>query len=166
MKLFTFEQLSQILELRDTDRMTDEMIFNSTYSFVEKYIGFCFEEKNYQELQTVRDSKVFLNQPFISDVSDITNLNTKVKVDYCVVDHKPSVIHLLTSECDGHVLFINYNAGFTTETFPAELKEAIIKLFIIKKNDFLNKLGNQENEDFVLPDDIKSVCNIYRRKSL
>ena len=158
--------MAEILELKDTDRITDEMIFDSAYAFVESYTGLCFEEKNYQELQTVRESKVFLNQPFISDVADITNMNTKVKVDYCVVDHKPSVIHLLTSECDGHVLFINYNAGFTTETFPAELKEAIIKLFIIKKNDFLNKLGNQETENFVLPDDIKSVCYIYRRKSL
>ena len=67
---------------------------------------------------------------------------------------------------EGHVLFLNYNAGFIEDTLPADLKEAIIKLFMLKKKEFLKMQNNPEITEFVMPSDIKTVINVYGRKSL
>ena len=67
---------------------------------------------------------------------------------------------------EGHVVFLNYNAGFLPLTFPADLKETIVKLFILKKKDFLKKQNEPESTTFEIPADIQSVINIYRRKCL
>ena len=66
---------------------------------------------------------------------NITDMNTKQHVPNCIIDGRK--IFLLSAEYENHVLFLNYNAGFTPETLPADLKETIIKLFLIKKKEFI-----------------------------
>ena len=134
MNPFTFEELQKILELKATEIATDELIFNSTITFVENILGFELKDKNYNELQTVRDNKVLTKQDNITEMVNIIDMNTKQKVPNCVINGR--TIFFISPEYEGHVLFLNYNAGFTPDTLPADLKEALIKIFLIKKNDF------------------------------
>lgn len=169
MKLFTFEDISNILNLASSERITDKLIFNSTYSIFEKYIGFNIEEKNYNEIQTVRDNKVLINEINITEMIQIVDMNTKEKIANCVIDSNNKTVFLLSCNYEGHVLFLNYNAGFTKETFPENLKEAITNLFILKKNDFLNKqnqIETKDNLETMIPNDIKEVFDMYSKKRL
>ena len=95
---------------------------------------------------------------------NIIDMTTKLRVPNCVIDGRR--ILFIDPKLEGHVVFLNYNAGFLETTFPADLKEAIIKLFILKKKEFLKMQNNPEVTEFVIPSDIQAVINIYRRKSL
>lgn len=164
---FPFEELQKILELNADEIDTDNLIFNATLSFVEKNLGFNIEDKNYNELQTVKDCKVYTEQEHISEMVNIIDMNTKERVPNCVIDEKRNIVFLLSSQYENHVLFLNYNAGFTRDSLPADLKEAVIKLFIIKRNDFFNKMNNCETEsNGNIPEDIQNIFNIYKRKCL
>ena len=164
MKPFTFEELQKILELNADEIDTDILIFNATFTFLEKVLGYTLEDKNYNELQTVKDCQVFTDHENISEMINIIDMNTKLRVPNCVIDGQRII--LLDPKLEGHVLFLNYNAGFLEDTLPADLKEAIIKLFIFKKKEFLKMQNNPEVTEFVIPSDIQAIINIYRRKSL
>ena len=165
MNPFTFEELQKILELKATEIATDELIFNSTITFVENILGFELKDKNYNELQTVRDNKVLTKQDNITEMVNIIDMNTKQKVPNCVINGR--TIFFISPEYEGHVLFLNYNAGFTPDTLPADLKEALIKIFLIKKNDFYKKINYETSDaEYFIPKDIQNVLDIYKRKSL
>ena len=107
---------------------------------------------------------VFTEQENITEMVNIIDMNTKLRIPHCVIDGKR--ILFIDTSLEGHVVFLNYNAGFLPLTFPADLKEAIIKLFIFKKKDFIKKQNENENTTFEIPADIQSVINLYRRKCL
>ena len=161
---FPFEELQKILELKDTELITDELLFKSTISYIEKLLDYSLEDKNYNELQTVKDCKVYTNQDNITEMVNIIDMNTKLRVPHCVIDGRR--ILLLDTKLEGHVLFLNYNAGFTQEDFPADLKEAIVKLFLIKKKEFVKHTNNEDITDSEIPQSVQNVINIYRRKTL
>ena len=164
LKPFTFEELQKILELNADEIDTDILIFNASLSYVENLLGFQLEDKNYNELQTVKDCQVFTDHENISEMINIIDMNTKLRVPNCVIDGQRII--LLDPKLEGHVLFLNYNAGFLEDTLPADLKEAIIKLFILKKKEFLKLQNDPETTAFEIPSDIQSVINRYRRKRL
>lgn len=164
MKPFSFEELQKILELNAEEIDTDILIFNATLSFVESLLGYQLDDKNYNELQTVKDCQVFTDHENISEMINIIDMTTKLRVPNCVIDGRR--ILFIDPKLEGHVVFLNYNAGFLETTFPADLKEAIIKLFILKKKEFLKLQNIPENTPFEIPSDIQTVINLYRRKSL
>lgn len=164
LKPFTFEELQKILELNAEEIDTDIFIFNATLSFVESLLGYQLDDKKYNELQTVKDCQVFTDHENISEMINIIDMTTKLRVHNCVIDGRRIIF--IDPKLEGHVVFLNYNAGFLETTFPADLKEAIIKLFILKKKEFLKLQNNPEVTEFVIPSDIQAVINIYRRKSL
>ncbi len=165
MNPFTFEELQKILELKATELVTDELIFNATLTLVENILGFELKDKNYNELQTVLDSKVFTKQDNITEMVNIIDMNTKQKVPNCVINGR--TIFFISPEYEGHVVFLNYNAGFTSDTLPADLKEALIKIFLIKKSDFYKKINYETNDsEITIPRDIQNILDIYKRKSL
>ena len=71
MNPFPFEELQKILELNATELTTDELIFNSTITYLERLLGYQLADKNYNELQTIRDCKVYTNQNHISEMINI-----------------------------------------------------------------------------------------------
>ena len=164
MNPFPFEELQKRLELKDTELITDELIYNSVMTTLEKALGYPLEDKNYNEIQTVKDCQVFTDHENISEMINIIDMTTKLRVPNCVIDGRRIIFIDPKLEC--HVVFLNYNAGFLEATLPADLKEAIIKLFILKKKEFLKLQNNPEVTEFVIPSDIQSVINIYRRKRL
>ena len=163
MNPFPFEELQKILELNATELTTDELIFNSTITYLERLIGYQLVDKNYNELQTIKDCKVYTNQNHISEMINIIDMNTKLRVPNCVIDGR--TIHFIDPKLEGHVVFLNYNAGFTEETFPADLKEVIIKLFLLKKEEFIKQQNNEDVVSFEIPRDIQNVIDLYRRKN-
>lgn len=164
MNPFPFEELQKILELNPTELVTDELIFNSVISNLEKQLGFSLADKNYNEIQTVIDNKVYTENDNITEMINIIDMNTKQRVPNCVINGRE--IFLLSTEYENHVLFLNYNAGFSSETFPADLKEAVLKLFMIKKKDLIKQANNEDNEFSETPKEIQNIIDIYRRKSL
>lgn len=83
---------------------------------------------------------------------------------HCVIDGRR--ILLLDTKLEGHVLFLNYNAGFKPETFPADLKEVIIKIFLLKKKEFIKQTNNEDIQFTETPQEILNIINTYRRKTL
>ena len=163
MSPFTFEELQKILELKDTELITDEILFKSTISYIEKLLDYPLEDKNYNELQTVRDCNVYTNQDNITEMVKIIDMNTNLRVPHCIIDGR--TIFLLDTKLEGHVLFLNYNAGFLQATMLADLKEAIIKLFLLKKKEFIKQQNHEEDCSFEIPKDIQNTLDIYRRKT-
>ncbi len=164
MKPFTFEELQKILELKADDIDTDILIFDATISYIERLLGYQLDDKNYNELQTVKDCQVFTEHENISEMINIIDMNTKLRVPNCVIDGQRII--LLDPKLEGHVLFLNYNAGFTVSTLPADLKEAIIKLFLLKKTVFIKQINHEKETDFEIPSDIQNIIDIYGRKCL
>lgn len=161
---FTFEELQKILELNPTDLVTDELIFNSVISNLEKQLGYSLADKNYNEIQTVKDHKVYTENDNITEMINIIDMNTKQRVPNCIINGRE--IFLLSTDYENHVLFLNYNAGFTAEDFPADLKEAIVKLFLLKKKEFVKQTNNEDLQFSETPQEILNIINIYRRKTL
>lgn len=161
---FSFEELQKILELKADEIHTDLLIFNATISNIENLLGYQLSDRNYNELQTVKDCHVFTDHEHISEMINIIDMTTKMSVPNFVIDGQR--ILFIDPKLEGHVVFLNYNAGFTEDTLPADLKEAIIKLFLLKKAEFIKQINNDPEEGFEIPADIKSVIYIYRRKCL
>ena len=164
MKPFTFEELQKLLELNANEIDTDILIFNATLTHIEKLLGYSLEDKNYNESQTVKDCMVYTDHEHISEMINIIDMTTKMSVPNFVIDGQQ--ILFIDPKLEGHVVFLNYNAGFTEDTLPADLKEAIIKLFLLKKAEFIKQINNEAESSFEIPADIKSVIYIYRRKCL
>ncbi|MBR1639776.1 MAG: hypothetical protein IJ688_10365 [Treponema sp.] len=160
---FPFEELQKILELKDTELLTDELLFNSVMTTLEKKLGFSLEDKNYNEIQTVKDHKVYTDNDNITEMVNIIDMNTKERVPNCIINGRE--IFLLSTEYEEHVLFLNYNAGFTPEDFPADLKEVIIKLFLLKKKEFIKTQNHEDDYSFEIPQDVQNIIDIYRRKN-
>ena len=161
---FPFEELQKILELKDTELITDELIYNSVITHLEKTLGYPLEDRNYNELQTIQDCKVYTNQDNITEMVNIIDMNTKERVPNCVIDGR--TIYFINPRLEGHVVFLNYNAGFTEENFPADLKEVIIKLFIIRKKDFLKQINEPDCESYEVSADVEKIIHSYKKKSL
>ena len=164
MQPFPFEELQKILELKDTELITDELIFNSVMTTLEKTLGYPLEDKNYNEIQTVKDCQVFTNYDNITEMINIVDMNTKLRVPNCVIDGRRIIF--IDPKLEGHVVFLNYNAGFLPETFPADLKEAVIKMFLIKRKDYYKSVNHEEIEYTELPLDVQKIIHSYKRKSL
>ena len=164
MKPFPFEELQKILELKDTELITDELIFDSVLTTVEKQLGYTLEDRNYNEIQTVKDCQVFTNFDNITEMINIIDMNTKQRVPNCVIDGRRIIF--IDPKLEGHVVFLNYNAGFLPETFPADLKEAVIKMFLIKRKDFYKSVNHEEIENTELSPDVQKIIHSYKRKSL
>ena len=164
MNPFPFEELQKILELKDTELITDELIFNSVMTTLEKTLGYPLEDKNYNEIQTVKDCQVFTNYDNITEMINIIDMNTKLRVPNCVIDGRRIIF--IDPKLEGHVVFLNYNAGFLPETFPADLKEAVIKMFLIKRKDFYKSVNHEETESTELPPDVQKIIHSYKRKWL
>ena len=164
MKPFSFEELQKILELKDTELITDELIFNSVMTSLEKALGYSLEDKNYNEIQTVKDCQVFTNFDNITEMINIIDMNTKERVPNCVIDGRRIIF--IDPKLEGHVVFLNYNAGFLPETFPADLKEIVVKLFLKKQRDFYKNVNHEEIEDTDIPIDVQKIIHTYKRKWL
>ena len=164
MKPFSFEELQKILELKDTELITDELIFNSVMTSLEKALGYSLEDKNYNEIQTVKDCQVFTNFDNITEMINIIDMNTKERVPNCVIDGRRIIF--IDPKLEGHVVFLNYNAGFLPETFPADLKEIVVKLFLKKQREFYKNINHEEIEDTDIPTDVQKIIHTYKRKWL
>ena len=165
MKAISFEEVQKLLELKATEIELDELVFNSTITYIENELGYKLEDKNYNEIQTIKNMEAYLSQNQITEMINIIDMNTKERIPNCVIDGQRIIF--LHHKYEGHVAFFNYNAGFMPETLPADLKEAIIKLFLIKKKEIMLEANNSETDNNIeIPKSITRVINIYRRKTL
>ena len=105
---------------------------------------------------------------------EASNVDTSIYYDSIMQIARPlndGKTYFVPRDYNKVTVFINKtffaNAGFTEETFPDELKDVITRLFIIRKNKLLNGLANKETEnDNCFPEDIKIICDVYKRKTL
>ena len=78
MNPFPFEELQKILELKPEEIDTDILIFNATLTYIEGLLGYTIDDKNYNELQTVKDCQVFTDHENISEMINIIDMTTKL----------------------------------------------------------------------------------------
>ena len=164
--LFTFKELSQILELDERKEDIDRLCFESVYSSVLKYIGFDIEEKNHNELHTVIDGRILIDQINIKRVLAIIDQNTKERIKNYVVDYKKKSITFLSCRYDGHVVLINYNSGFCKKNSPPEIKKAFIDLFLTERNNYYKRLKGEECSDEEMKLIMQKYLGEYSRKCL
>ena len=105
---FTFEELQKILELKADEIETDILIFNATFSYVENLLGYQLADKNYNELQTVKDCQVFTDHENISEMINIIDMNTKLRVPHCVIDGR-RILFIDTNRFHEHILRFLYS---------------------------------------------------------
>ena len=167
MQLIEYDDIAKFLNLDLKDKAFDQLCLNAAYTELEKYIGYPLEEKEYYEVQTVKDNRIILNAINIIEVIKIKDLETKKDIDYFTVDYQNKSIYFIPAKANDFTIFINYKAGFTKETLPVDLKEALVKLFL-KKQKTLYNLNNGETEETktIIPAEIKESINHYTRKHL
>lgn len=165
MNLIEYTDIEKLLELDIKDKEFDTLCLNAAYSEIEKQIGYIIEEKEHLEVLTVKDNRVILDAINISHVNEITDIETKHQLECFTVDYQNKAIYFVPCKMDNHLIFINYTTGFTKETLPSDLKEAIIKLFIHKQQT-LRAMTNNTTPGNEEPQEIKNVIKRYARKSL
>lgn len=165
--LFTFEDFTEYTEPNPENKKVERLCFESAYAMIEKYIGYHLEEQNHNELHTVIDNRILLDHINIKEIISIIDQNTKEQIEHCVIDYEQKAIYGIPFKYNSHVLFVNYNSGFTKETLPAPIKEAIVDLTIMKINEFAyRKNGQEEYRIKDVPDPIKESLKPYARKCL
>ena len=167
MQLIKYEDIVKLLNLDIKNKDFDELCLNAAYEEIEKSIGYPVDEKECCEVLTVQDNRVILDAINISEVIEITDLTTKNQIYYFTVDYENKCIYFVPAKTDDHIIFVNYKAGFTKENFPADLKEVIIKLFLLKQIK-LNKINNGDTEqnENNLPSEITDTIKRYSRKKI
>lgn len=164
--LINIEDIAQYIELNPEEIKKDELCLKSAYNTVEKITGYELEEKEYTELQTIIDYKIILEQININEIISVTDMNTKTEIDHCVVDYKNKTVIMISPSVNLHVVLVKYSAGYTTQTLPEELKEAILKLFLYKKTQLQKTLLIEETKTEIIPQEIKEILLPYTKKRL
>ena len=135
MKAISFEEVQKLLELKATELELDELVFNSTITYIENELGYKLEDKNYNEIQTIKNMEAYLSQNQITEMINIIDMNTKERIPNCVIDGQRIIF--LHHQYEGHVAFFNYNAGFTPETLQINYTSIkILKKFNLFRNHF------------------------------
>jgi len=167
MQLIKYEDIVKLLNLDIKNKDFDELCLNATYEEIEKAIGYSLDEKECCEVLTVQDNRVIINAINIAEIIEITDLTTKKDIDYFTVDYDNKSIYFVPAKAEEHIMFINYKAGYTKENIPADLKEIIIKLFLLKQIK-LNKINNGDTEqnENNMPIEITETIKRYSRKNI
>ena len=138
---------------------------NAAYTEIEKQIGYPLELEERCETQTVKDNRIILDTINLIKVNEITDLTKKTDIENFTVDYPNKTINFVPCKTEQHQILITYESGYTKETHLADLKEAIIKLFIYKQQT-LRKMNNAETTETTLPQEIQTTITHYSRKSL
>lgn len=163
--IFTLEDLSKYIELNTEEIEKDELLLKSSYEEIENLLEYSLESKIYKELQTIIDYKIILNSLYIEEIMKITDMNTGKEIEHCVVDYKNKTVIMISPAVNNHVVLVEYKAGFTEETLPEVIKEALIRIFLFKKNQ-MNKSINIEEIEADIPEEIKQTLYPYSKKRL
>lgn len=165
MQLIEYKDVSVLLDLNIEDKEFDELCLNSAYREIEKQINYSLDEKECFEIQTVKDNRVILAAISISQINEVTDLNTKCHILNFSIDYENKSIYFVPCKVEGHIMYINYTAGFSKENFPCDLKDAVIKLFLYKQKT-IGKMNNNEKCEIEFPEDIQITINRYCKKGL
>lgn len=167
MQLIEYNDIADILELDIIDEKYDVFCLSAAWNDLERLIGYCLSERENREIHTVKDNRIILDSICISEIIQIEDLYLKQNITYFTVDYKNKSVYFVPCKVEEHNLLVVYKSGFNKESFPNELKEALIKIFFYKKNN-LRKMTNGEEviSDSCFMEQIKTDINFYCRKRL
>lgn len=167
MQLIEYNDIADILELDIIDEKYDVFCLSAAWNDLEQLIGYCLSERENREIHTVKDNRIILDSICISEIIQIEDLYLKQNITYFTVDYKNKSVYFVPCKVEEHNLLVVYKSGFNKESFPNELKEALIKIFFYKKNN-LRKMTNGEEviSDSSFMEQIKTDINFYCRKRL
>lgn len=165
MQLIEYNDISTLLDLNIEDKEFDELCLNSAYTEVQKQIGYILEVEEKSENLTIKDNRVILDCINLVKVTEINDLTKKYDITNFTVDYPNKSIYFVPCKAEAQLIFITYESGYTKETIPEDIKEAIIKLFIYKKQT-LRKMNNSEIPETILPNEVQTIITRYSRKSL
>ena len=165
MQLIEYNDISTLLDLNIEDKEFDELCLSSAYTEIEKQLGYSLELKERCETKSVKDNRIILHTINIVKVNEINDITKKIEITNFTVDYQNKSIYFVPCKAEDHLIFITYESGYTKETIPADIKEAIIKLFIYKQQT-LRKMNNSEIKETILPNEVQTIITRYSRKSL
>jgi len=165
MQLIEYDDISKLLDLNIEDKEFDELCLNAAYTEVQKQIRYTLEFEEKCENLTIKDNRVILDCINLIKVIKLNDLTKKYDITNFTVDYPNKSIYFIPCKADEHQIFITYESGYTKEKLPADLKEAIIQLFLYKQQKLRNTINNEDNAKSI-PDEIKQIIAKYTRKSL
>ena len=165
MQLIEYNDISKLLDLNIEDKEFDELCLSSAYTEIEKQLGYSLELKERCETLSVKENRIILDTINIVKVNEINDITKKNEITNFTVDYQNKNIYFVPCKAEDHLIFITYESGYAKETIPADIKEAIIKLFIYKQQT-LRKMNNSEIPETILPNEVQTIITRYSRKSL
>lgn len=165
MQLIEYNDITKLLDLNIEDKDFDELCLNAAYSEVQKQIGYTLEFEEKCENLTVKDNRVILDCINLVKVTEIYDLTKKYDITNFTVDFPNKSIYFVPCKADEHQILVTYESGYTKESLPADLKEAIIQLFLYKQQSLRSTLNNSDSTR-TIPEEIKQITARYNRKSL
>lgn len=165
MQLIEYNDISKLLDLNIEDKDFDELCLNAAYSEVQKQIGYTLEFEEKCEKLNVKDNRVILDCINLVKVTEIYDLTKKYDITNFTVDYPNKSIYFVPCKADEHQILVTYESGYTKESLPADLKEAIIQLFLYKQQSLRSTLNNSDSTR-TIPEEIKQITARYNRKSL
>ncbi|MCR5605573.1 MAG: hypothetical protein K6F69_01990 [Treponema sp.] len=167
-----YNTLKSILNLDEQTRPMDEMLLNSSHLAVEHHISRIISlRKITEEVLPAKGIIIPYEYPIQVVLSCFDTVEQKEIAAKPELDNGESKLIILpNSLSDGHNCNITYIAGYKSGEGPADLAEAIVKIFILKRhviNNEIELLSDNATKGLDLssmPADVVSILEPYKRR--
>ncbi|MCR5289687.1 MAG: hypothetical protein K6E51_06815 [Treponema sp.] len=188
--LLEYDYVAALLQLKKIDKPIDMRLLKDSFQDMKDYIGRTLDPEHYIETKIVHNGILILSElPVISIISAHAFFSigsVAIKPDQYTVDTSINGIRFSSDRFNNHQVEISYTAGFRHETFPDDMKEAVLALFIKKhsmyksaadyaEGDSIDDILEQKFDDGIIdfdeffgkfssiPYDVKALLAKYKR---
>ena len=163
-----YDSLAEFTTLVPEERFRDEMLLNSAHLTIERYTDRVLSKKEFTEEVRAEMGLIRVRQIPLFEVKSVKikgmAQELPVKSFYGFNGTIFTEEYIGNNEC-----IVTYTAGYTEETLPAALREAVVKTFLYKKK----KLSELESADSdsdelvtqMMSGKVKEMLEPYRRKT-
>ena len=163
-----YDSLAELTELVPEERFRDEMLLNSAHLTIERYTGRVLSKKEFTEEVRAENGIIFVRQLPLLEVKSvkITGMTKEFPVKSFYGFNGTIFPEEYIGNCE---CIVTYIAGYTGETLPATLNEAVVKTFLYKKKK-LSELESADNDSDelvtqMMSGEVKEMLEPYRRKT-
>jgi hypothetical protein len=163
-----YDSLAELTALVPEERFRDEMLLNSAHLTIERYTGRILSKKEFTEEVRAETGLIRVRQIPLLEVKSVKikgmvqELPVKSFYDFNGTIFTEEYIG--NNEC-----VVMYTAGYTEETLPDTLREAVVKTFLYKKKKFaeLESADSDSDEQItqMMSGEVKEMLEPYRRKT-
>lgn len=163
-----YDSLAELTTLVPEERFRDEMLLNSAHLTVERDLDRVLSKKEFTEEVHAENGIIHVRQFPLLEVKSvkIMGMTEELAVKSFYGFNGAIFTEEYIGNCD---CIVTYIAGYTEETLPDVLKEAILKTFLYKKNNLsaLESADGDSDESItmMMSGEVKEMLEPYRRKT-